>query len=226
MTLPGHGLGLSPVLLIQETLYVGFAVLASERRSMDELFARDDGLRHNTTAEWRKALREALLEMVDPTSPSFCEILPNYPAPGGAARLPVVSIIDEGGGESGTETVAGDLLRKSFEFHGPNQELWSTTEIGAGHRTQLQIGAWALAPEAALALHAAIQWVLYRLKPDLLERGIKEISWTTGKAEPSPELEPRVAMVPMLNLSLNWTFRSSYRKKVPNRVTFRPPRFS
>lgn len=223
------GMGNAPELLIQEAIVVGLHTLVSDRHALSEMVSRDDALRHNTAAEWHDALRDSLRQMLDPQSPKYVDVLLSYPTPAGPnefARLPAISIIPDGGGENTSEVVAGDLLRQFCERRGPNQEIWRTTEFGAGQRTTLQVGVWTTEQEATVVLYAAVKWALYREKAELNRKGVHELSYTEGGVEPNPKLEPRVAFVPMLNVQMSWTFRGSYREKVPNRVRFLPGKFS
>lgn len=218
MKTPGAGMGQVIDLALQEALVLGLHTLASDRRAIEELVGREDTLRNNTADAWKASLRAALVEMLDPGSDQYCDVLLGYPVGSGIARLPALSIVVDGGGENQGETVCGNLIREGYEFVGPNQELWATTELGAGQTSTLQIGAWSTAPERSALLIAAAQWALYQQQTRLLERGIHEISYRRGGQEVAPEMEPRVAWMPMLMVTLNWTFRESSRRLVPNRV--------
>lgn len=228
MTVPGAGVGAVPVLALQESLVIGLQTLRGDRRAIDELIGRDDRLRHNTADEWRRSLAAALLDMLDPGSDHFAAIDIGYPtSPDGTPpHLPAISLVVTGGGENQAEAVAGNVLRVSSEFHGPNQEAWQTTEIGAGQRTVVEIGAWSPAPERALLLQGAIKWCLYFAQDLLRIRGIHEVSFTENGVTVSPEMEPRVAFLPIVSATLLWTFRESNRRKIANRLTILPAKFS
>jgi hypothetical protein len=221
MIVPGAGSNAVPVLSLQEALVIGLQTLRSDQRAIEELIGRQDSLRHNTANEWRRALTAAMLEMLDPSSDQFAEVLIGYPTPPGKARLPAISLVVDSGGENPAEAVAGNILRVSSEFHGPDQEAWETTEIGAGQRTTVQIGAWSPAPERGILLTAAVKWCLYFAQDLLKQRGIHEVSYTEGGVQVPPELEPRVAYCPMVSATMLWTFRETVRRKVPNRVSLR-----
>lgn len=211
---------------MQEAIVVGLQTLRSDARAVEELIGREDELRHNSANEWRRALRGALLQMLDPSSDQYAEVLIGYPTPMGSARLPAISLIVDSGGENAAEAVADNVLRVSSAFHGPNQEIWETTEIGAGQRSVVQIGSWSPSPERSTLLVAAVKWSLYAMQELLTGRGIHEVSFSEGGVEVSKDLEPRVAYVPMISATLLWTFRESVRRKVPNRVRVLPPVFS
>lgn len=220
------GMGAVVDLLVQEALVIGLHTLASDRRAIEELVGRNDALRHNTGDEWRKSLRDALRDMLNPKSDQYAEVIIGWPIPGGGSRLPAISIVEQGGGENASELVVGNLLGVSDEFHGPNQEVWRTTRIGGGYRSSIQIGAWSTAPERSVLLRAAVVWALYEQQDALADRGVHELSIQLGGAEVSPDLEPRVAWVPMVDLTLNWTLSQSQRERVPNRVRLLAGTFS
>lgn len=226
MIVPGAGSTTAILLYLQEALVIGLQTLRSDDRAMRELLGREDELRHNSANEWRRALRTALAEMLDPSTDQYAEVLIGYPAPMGSAHLPAISLIVDSGGENASEAVADNVLRVSCEPHGPNQEIWETTETGAGQRTVIQVGSWSPAPERSALLVAAVRWALYAMQGQLKTRGIHEVSFTESGIEISRDLEPRVAFVPIVSTTLLWTFRETSRRKVPNRVKILPPTFS
>lgn len=226
MSAPGAGMGAVISLALQEALVVGLHTLASDVRAIEEMIGRSDELRHNSTEEWRRSLVAAMLEMLDPRNGGYADVLIGYPVPFGTSRLPALSIVEQSGGENPSELLVGNLIGRTCEFHGPNQEAWRTTYTGGGHTTSVQIGAWTISPERSMLLRAAAIWSLYEMQDMLESRGVHELSIRTGGAEVSPDLEPRVAYVPMVDATLMWTLRQSSRMKVPNRVTIRPGTFS
>jgi hypothetical protein len=216
---PGAEVGLVMTLAMQEAIVNGLAILAEDRHAVEVMVGRSDSLLYSSADEWRDALRAALYEMIDPGNDQHADVLIGYPSPPGECRLPAISIVTQSGGENVSEAVCGDLLRTSYDFHGPNQELWKTSEYGAGQTSTLEIGAWSPAPERAELLIAAVKHVLYQQKPLLLARGIHDLSYREGSAPVEPSLEPRVAHCPMLSVTMGWTFRTATRRKVPNRAT-------
>lgn len=224
-TVPGDGVGAVPILHLQESLTVALQSLRSDDRAIYELLGRRDLLQYRSTDRWRLALHDALIEMLDPSTDQCIDLRIGYPESGGAAHLPCVSLVVDGGGENDAEAVAGNVLRVSSEFHGPNQELWETTEIGAGQRSVVQIGAWSPAPERSMLLIAAIKWALYFIQDRLKANGIHSLTFTEGGVAPG-ELDPRVAYVPIVSATILWTFRESSRQLVPNRVRILPPTYS
>lgn len=221
MKTPGAAMGQVIDLAIQEALVLGLMTLASDERAIEEMIGRDDQLVHNTAVEWKRALKAALRDMFDPNSDNYCNVLLGYPEPKGVARLPVLSVVADGGGENAAEAVVGNLIRESCAFVGPNQELWSTFEFGTGQTTTLQIDAWSPAPERSALLIAAAQLALHQQQYRLAEHGIHEISYRRGGQEVDPNFEPRVAYMPMLMVTCSWTWRTTTRRLVPNRVNIR-----
>lgn len=220
-------LGMIPELALQEAILLGLNALASDVRAIDELVGFDSDLRHTGGDEWRRALRDALLEMVDPSSDLYCDVRIGYPVPPGQAKMPAISIVVESGGENEAEAVIGDVQHVSYsDLIGPDQTLYETLTIGSGQTSVIQVGAWATSPERSALLRAAIKWALYQQKDRLITRGVHEISFSESGFEVSPDLEPRVAFVPTVNVRMNWTFSLSSRRKVPNRVRLARGRFS
>lgn len=214
-------------LALQEALVLGLHTLASDQRAVEELVGREDSLRHNTANEWRRALRDALLDMLDTRSDLYCPVMLGYPSPPGSCKLPTISIVVESGGENPAETVVGNVLHARYTgLVGPAQELFEILATGAGQTTVLQVGAWSPAPERSSLLIAAVKWALYQQQEQLQERGVHELSFREGGVEVSPEMEPRVAYVPMLTVTMSWTFRQTHRRKVPNRWTLARGQFS
>lgn len=226
LTSHGAGMGIVPVFALREALVNGMQVLASDERSIREMVHRDDALLYSRTEEWEQDLLQAVRDLADPYSKRHAELLLAYPAPLESAHLPAVSIIEEGGGENPAELLTGDLVRESYNFVGPNQELWATTEIGGGYQSTVQIGAWAVQSETAMVLHAMCKWALLQQKDALSERGVHDLSIRTGGVEVDPQLRPRVAFVPMITATLSWLLRQSDRRKVPNRIVMLAPTFS
>lgn len=222
----GVGLALSPVLAMQEALTIGLHTLGSDEYAIEELFRRGDALQYANVDRWAKALRAGLLDMLDPSSDEYCQVLTGYPAPWGVAKLPAISLVSEGGGENPSELVIGNVLRVFTELHGPNQEAWETTEIGAGHTTTIEIACWHPAVELAQVLGGAVRWALYQQREALADRGVHELSIRELGDQAAPQMEPRVSIVPTFSVSFNWTYRQSHRQLVPNRVTIERGSFS
>ena len=222
----GSGVMVVPILALQEAITVGLATLGSDQHAIDELLERDDDLQYNSAERWRASLRTAFREMVDPSNDQHCDVLVGLPTPFGVARLPAIALLVQGGGENTSEAVMGNVLRVSTELHGPNTEAWQTTEIGAGQTTTVEVSAWSPAVERSHMLLAAVKWSLYEMGDLLKRRGIHEVTYRELGDEQSPALEPRVAVVPMLSVTLSWTFRTTTRSKIPNRVTILPGTYS
>jgi hypothetical protein len=224
---PGGGIGMVVELAVQEAIVLGLHTLASDERAINELVGYESELRHSSSQEWRAALRDALLQMVDGRSDMYCDVRIGYPSPPGEAKLPAISIVMESGGENEAEATIGDVLHVGYSgLIGPRQELYETTVIGSGQTTTLQIGAWATAPERSTLLIAAVKWALYQQKDRMIAKGIHEISLSESGVEISPDLEPRVGYMPTIIARINWTFRLSSRRRVPNRVTLARGNFS
>jgi hypothetical protein len=217
-TVLGAGMGIVPVYAVREALVNGIAVLVSDERAMLEMVGRSDALAHARTDEWQREMVRAIRALADPQSPLYAEVRLGYPVPLEQAHLPALSIVEASGGENG-ENVHGDVLRESYHFVGPDQELWATTEVGTGYSSRLQIGAWAEHPETAMVLHAMSKWAMYQQKDRLFERGVHDVSIQTDGSELDPRMGPRVTYVPMVSVSLSWTLRQSFRRKIPNRVS-------
>lgn len=223
---PGAIMGAAIELVLQEALVNGLAVLASDNFALEEVVARRDALRHNSSEKWRKSMKAALIEMADPSSDMHADVIIGYPVPQGTAKLPALSIVVSTGGENTGEAVTGNSLRRFVEPHGPNNEVWETREVGAGQTTVLEVGAWATAPDRSALLNAAAKWALYQQRQRLLLRGVHEITFREGGVNVAPELDPRVAYLPILSVTLSWTFRQSVRQKVPNRTRLLKGSFS
>ena len=96
----GTGLVMVPILALQEALTIGLYTLASNPHQLDQLLERDDDLQFNSAVEWQKALRKAFRDMVDPSSDNHCAVITGLPTPFGVAKLPVLSLMTQGGGEN------------------------------------------------------------------------------------------------------------------------------
>lgn len=210
-------------LLLQEAIVLGLAALAEDRRAIEELIGRRDALRHNSSDEWREALRAVVRELATPSSPNYVPVLLGYPSPGGAARLPAVAIVKATGGENPAELAVGDVLDHRVEVIGTGEASTAieTTTYGGGATTTVQITTWADAPELSAVIHAAVAWALQNQKQRLQDLGVHELSWSDGGVQ--SDLDPRVAYVPLLSCTVGWTQQQSHRRKVPNRIRFLNP---
>lgn len=223
----GSGMGIVPVFALREALINGMAILATDRRAIEEMVGRDDSLRYSRADEWVQEQVAVVLSLADPTSPRYAEPILAYPAPLETAHLPAISVVEQGGGENPSEAFHGDLIREESLFPvGANSELTIVAEHGVGYTSTVQIGAWAVESEVAMLLHAMTKWAIYQQKDALYERGVHDLSVRTGGVELSPQLAPRVTYVPMLSVTLSWTLRQSHRRKAPNRVRFLAPTVS
>ena len=215
----GSGHGLVPVFAIMEAIAVGLRVLREDAYALEDVLDRGDRM---SDPNWLPSQRACLRDMLDPRSDNFVEVRPSIPRGAGTARLPMVSVLPDGGGEDGSGQVLGNVLRESCAFVGPNQELWATREMGGGEETTIQVGIWDPRPEGAVVLDSAVRWAIEQQRPRLYERGIHEIAVRTGGVMVDQDLEPRVAYCPMLSLTLRWVRRQVHRRKVPNRITLLP----
>lgn len=214
MTPTGGGMGLVPVFVIQEALAIGLQVLREDSHAIDEIVGRDDVY---TTPEWRREMRAALVNVIDPRSDECIEVHPSVPIPYGSARLPWVSVTEGAGGEDPSGATFGNLRDDIFEYRGPNQELWRTRTLGVVEDTTIEVGVWDHNPSRGHLLFAACRWALLQQTQRLYERGIQGISVRSGGVEVNADMEPRVTYCPMLSIQLRWLLRQSHRKRVPNR---------
>ena len=205
---------------------------------VNELVQRLDTLKRGTQDTWEKTLRDALREMLDPESQRYVEVMIGYPL--GIAQYPALSIVLDSGGENTGEAIAGDehhrfnTISKPTAVSPPTVATVPITEhlltrnrvMGTGETSVVQIAAWAVAPERSLLLQAAARWALFHEKGLFQKRGVHDITWREGGVEPSEELAPRIAYLPMLIVTLSWTFRETRRERAANRVTIGAGTFS
>tara|TARA_R110000824_G_scaffold54028_2_gene149063 strand:- start:17624 stop:18262 length:639 start_codon:yes stop_codon:yes gene_type:complete len=208
---------------VLEALVRGLHQLAEDPTAIEEMVDRKDMLFNGTQLAWSKELRDDLVSMLDPQSANYVNCLLAYPT--GIADLPTLSIVEESGGENEGEAVMGDLLHVFWTLVQPDDQSCRHDVRGIGETTRIQVGAWTTSPERSLLLRAAAHWALFQNKGLLQDRGIHEVSFSSGGVEVSDDLLPRVAYVPMISLTLKWTFRATKRSIVPNRVTICPGTF-
>lgn len=235
----GAGHNIVPELAVQEALVIGLHKLVQDEAAVDELVQRLDTLKNGTQDEWTKALREDLRDILDPSSERYVRVNVGYPTT--EERLPWLSIIADSGGENVAEAIAGDehhrhyTLTRTTEVSPataadvPDNEslLIKHAVMGTGEQTTVQVGCWSVAPERSLLLAAAARWAIFHEKGLLAARGVHDISWrTSGMSAPAPELLPRVGYLPLLIVTLSWTYRETRSTLVPNRVTIGSGTFS
>jgi hypothetical protein len=220
----GAGMNIIPELAVQEALVLGLHQLAQDPKAINEMVQRLDKLKRGTQDGWEKALRDALIEMLTPSNDNYLQVLLGYPL--GIEDLPALSIILASGGENEGEAVVADTLHTSWKLIQPGSRSERSQVLGTGKVSTVQIGAWSTAPERSLLLQAAAHWALFSNKGLLQERGVHEVTYQEGGAEPEEDMIPRVAYVPMITATLKWTFRVTHRDIVPNRVTICPGAFS
>lgn len=238
MTL-GAGHNIVPELVVQEALVVGLHKLVQDEQALDELVSRVDTLYNGSQDTWTKALRDALREMLDPSSQQYVRVTVGYPR--GIEQTPALAVVLEGGGENVAEALCGDEGRRTYTLtrtYTGNLEATAANVpdtqsilhrdriMETGQTSTLQVSAWTTAPERSLLLQAAAKWALFHQKGRMAEQGIHEITWRAGGVEVSPDFEPRISYLPMLILTINWTYRETRRDVAPNRVTLGTPTFS
>lgn len=214
-------------LLIQQAIVVGLAALAEDRRATAELVARLDSLRLNTGESWQEALAQAVRDAADPRSQGYARVQLGYPNPPGTAHLPCISVVQSSSSETPGEQFLGDLIdhrTQAIELPtatGTDITVLETLTHGMGYGSTLQIGTWTDVPELSAVLHAAVGWALQHERPRLTDAGVHELSFSDSGVQ--SDLDPRVAYVPLYAVTVGWTRAQSARRRVPNRITIRPP---
>ena len=205
-----------------EALTLGLQVLRQDEAAISELFHRNDVTRLSTGEAWSSDQAELLRRVLDPADDLFARASIGYPTTD--RQLPCYSVVNESAAEDTSGAVMGDLLSTTYDQQG--ERSIRSDLMGVTWTTTVQVGCWATAPELSLVLRDAARWALFRQKDLLRERGVHDISFSEQGLAPSPDLEPRVGYVPMISVTLRWTFAQTLRRTVPNTATVRAARFS
>jgi len=234
----GAGLGITPLLAVAETVTRGLGLLRQSEAAIEEMLRRDDELRLGTQTVWTQQLRAHLLELLDPSTGRAVSVGLGHPA--GPAEFPFMSVTGAGGGENPGELSAGDEHHRAYTIVNkvadpptmgrqtdPSSVALDEDDhlcirhmvTGTGMQTRAQVACWTVSAERSEVLLSAARWALWVGRGLLNERGIHEYTWSEGGMEPSPDLEPRVTWLPVLDLTLSWTWRRTRSELVPNRVT-------
>jgi len=203
----GSGQTITPELLVRQVLLEGLVELAGDRFRQDELFARVDDMLQGTQDAWAKEMRAALLRMAQPGRKGGISVAVGYPQD--EALLPYVSIIGDAGSEEGNQASMGDVLGRHFD-----QDTGTLyTVIGTEWSSTIQIGSWATVGEESTLLHQLVKHVAFRAKGSLIAAGVRDVSLSESGFAPGEVYYPRVMWVPMLRLTLEWTYRQTRRKR-------------
>ncbi len=223
----GAGMNMVPEFDVRALLITGLAVLAGDAERIGEIVRRVDVLRQGSQDEWEKDLTKALRRVLDPREATFVRVLIGYPDD--AAHLPCISVTYESGSEDQAGAVHGDVLRRRSEVIGSGDSLrvQRVTELGIDRTSVVQIGCWSPAPELSLLLQAAVTNVLLVHKGQLSAAGVHDVSLADGGAptDQQTQIDLRVAYVPLVVVTLGWTYRTTRRKLVPNSATLLAPTF-
>lgn len=240
----GFGANLSWLSALQESLAIGLGKLRQNEAAINEMIARDDALRLGTQ-EWDEEMRSSLAGLLDPASGRSVTVGLGYPP--GPAEFPFLSVVGMGGNEHTGEAIAGDEHHRAYTLvkevaNPPTMGLQTDptataleddehlcirhTQTGTGMQVRAQVAAWTVSAELSELLISAARWGLWVQRGLLNQRGIHEYTWSEGAMNPSPELEPRMAPLPTLELTLQWTWRRTRSELVPNRVSIGGGSFS
>lgn len=204
-----------------EALTIGLQILRQDEAAIAELFQRHDVTRLSPADAWSGDQAVMLRRILDPSDDLYARASVGYPTTD--RQLPCYSVVNESAAEDTSGAVVGDLLGVSYDRAG--QLSVRSDLMGVTWTTTVQIGCWATAPELSFVLRDAARWALFRQKDFLRERGVHDMSFSEQGLAPSPDLEPRVGYVPMITITLRWTFGQTLRRTVPNTATARPARF-
>ena len=205
-----------------EALTLGLQVLRQDEQAIAELFERHDTTRHSTGDAWSSDQATLLRRILDPSDDLYARATIGYPTT--ERQLPCYSVVNESAAEDTSGAVMGDLLSTTYDRVG--ERSIRSDLMGVTWTTTVQVGCWAAAPELSLVLRDAARWALFRQKDLLRSRGVHDITFSEQGLAPSPDLEPRVGYVPMIGVTLKWTFAQTLRRSVPNTATLRASRFT
>lgn len=234
----GAGTGFVPELLVREVLIEGLALLVSDEYRLDELVRRVDSLVGNTSDDWQRELRLELQRLILESDHGLPVIIGH---PDDDSHLPAISVVLATTSGNDSEARAADIVDVQYERVGSDDTfggvggtvrtdgtgvVYRHDVLGEGQTTQLQVGTWAVAPEQALVINAAVYAVLLEGKGRLAAAGVHDVSFSETGYQPDPQLYPRTAYVPILTVTLQWTRRQTRRTgPVPNRATLLTPTF-
>jgi len=225
----GAGMTFVPELQVRQLLIEGMVELAGDRHRMDEMFGRVDALLQGTQNEWADEARAVFLELAKPGHRGGARVLVGYPPQ--EARLPALSIVEEGGAEDESQATFGDIMARQIETLGQseenedgeevgNQRLHEHIHIGCEWTSTLQLSTWATTPEVSVILHAVVKHLMLRLKGRLFRAGVQSVSLSDSGFQPNPDLYPRTGYVPVVRCTMHWTSRQT-RRKGPRPATWK-----
>jgi hypothetical protein len=200
-----------PEFVVREQLVLGLAELASSPEQLDEITSRFDALAQGSQDAWREQCRDALVDMLTPTSPNCVHIILGMAL--SDAELPVIGIVAAGDNEDATSATMGDTLDVQDEKIGDYVSNPGAFHIvrhrakGVDHVASVEIGIWTTAPETSTILDEAVRYVLFRRKGHLTSAGVRDVQMAATAAMPSPDLAPRVGYVPLIRLTMQYQAR-------------------
>jgi hypothetical protein len=217
----GSGMHIVPELAIRQVLLEGLVELAGDSFAQEELFGRADDLPMGTQEDWLTEMRAALVRMTSITAPDGIKVGVGYPSM--EARFPYVSIVIEEGHEDESQATTGDSLGGdsrvvgTFDADAPESfQVEDRQVIGTEWDTTLQVGSWTEVPEESALLHAMVKAVVFKHKGRLYNAGVREVMLSETGFSPDERFIQRTGYVPVLRVSMRWTWRQTRRETVPH----------
>lgn len=213
-----------PEMLIRQVLIEGLAVLAKDKRRVEEIVGRVDDLPGGSQNGWAAELWGILQKNAIQAG-----ILVYVGYPSSEARFPCISIIDESTQEDSQSRTMGNIQGRynkrygGFDANDPAVGYTERLQVeGHDKISQLQIGAWAEAGELAFLIRSVVGHILERDQGRLIEAGGLDIETSESGFQPDPTWQPRIGYVPMIRLTFTWSRHQIRRvSPVPTRVTIR-----
>lgn len=201
---------------LREVLIAGLVELASDPNQLLELFERRDTTRQGNAEPWSDRL--VLLAKGLVSSQNMIKVGVGYPM--AQAVLPYWSIVIERAGEDSSGAVGGAVWDVRYQLkEDPAQTLVRTQTLSHEYAVTLQLGIWAVNPEAATAMTMILRYLLSRYRGRLSPE-MREIEVSESGFEPNTELFPDTRFVPVVRFSFRVSLSHTIKTEpVPNRIT-------
>lgn len=228
----GAGAAFAPEALVRQVLLEGLVLLANDEHRLSELFTRVDTLLQGTQEAWQEDHRAVIRQMLDLGQAGGLRVKIGYPQ--NIPELPCISIIEESASENTSMAVLGDIQDVQYERTGTvvadpaldDSKVTRHTILGSEWTNNLQLGCWATNGERSVALKEAVHNVMMHDKNRLYAAGIYNVSLSEGGTTVSREVMPRVAYLPFVRVSMDWTRRQTRKDSpVPTRALINTPTF-
>lgn len=215
----GHAGLLSPEFAVRRVLFDGLLELAADEYKLQQVFERADEWRlHGDGDDWTEGYKRAFQAMTQGDELAL-RIGLSFPAED--VPMPYLSVTADGGSEDESGAAMGDILDQGWRPTGetaadedgversPDSRRYLTR--GIAYNSRVDVGCWSTSIPQAILLQSTVRLVLMLRRPWLSRYGVQRVRMSDSALRADPTLNPRISVVPIIQLGIDWTLRIAER---------------